>query len=163
MRVVWWLALSACLLSGCATPTRPQLRSSEAVMPQTEWQGRLSVSVMSTPPTAMSARFLLRGDVRNGSLDLYSPLGTTMGALQWSPQQVQLSDGKQLLNYESLAELTEKITGAALPMAAIFSWLEGKNDPVSGWQTDLSGAQQGSLMARRTAPAPEVTLRIKLD
>ena len=48
-------------------------------------------------------------------------------------------------------------------MAAIFNWLEGKNDPVSGWQTDLSGAQQGSLMARRTAPAPEVTLRIKLD
>jgi len=163
MRVVWWLALSACLLSGCATPTRPPLSSSEAVMPQTEWQGRLSVTVMGTTPTAMSARFLLRGDARNGTLDLYSPLGTTVGALQWSPQQVQLSDGKQLLNFESLAELTEKITGAALPMAAIFSWLEGKNDLVVGWQTDLSGAQQGWLMARRTVPAPEVTLRIKLD
>lgn len=163
MRFFWWATLSAYLLSGCATPTRPPLRSSEAVMPQTEWQGRLSVTVVSTPPTAMSARFLLRGDVSNGTLDLYSPLGTTVGALQWSPQQVQLSDGKQLQNFESLAELTEKITGAALPMAAIFNWLEGKNDPVAGWQTDFSGVHQGSLMARRTAPTPEVTLRIKLD
>ncbi len=163
MRLMGWVMLSACLLAGCATPTFAPLPTSEVRMPQIEWQGRLSVTVMSTPPSAMSARFLLRGDARNGTLDLYSPLGTTVGALQWSPQEAQLSDGKQLLNFESLAELTEKITGAALPMAAIFSWLQGNNDTVAGWQTDLSGAQQGSLMARRTSPAPEVTLRIKLD
>jgi outer membrane lipoprotein LolB len=155
--------LSVCLLSGCATPTLSSSSTSEAATPQTEWQGRLSVTVMGNPPTAMSARFLLRGDEHNGTLDLYSPLGTTVGALQWSPQQVQLSDGMQLQSFKSLAELTEKITGAALPMDAIFSWLQGNNDPVAGWQTDLSGAQQGSLTARRTAPTPEVTLRIKLD
>jgi outer membrane lipoprotein LolB len=132
-------------------------------MPQTEWQGRLSVIVMSTPPQAMSARFLLRGDAHTGALDLYSPLGTTVGALQWSPHQVQLSDGNQLQHFESLADLTEKITGAALPMAAIFNWIQGKNDLVDGWQTDFTGARQGSLVAQRTMPIPEVTLRIKLD
>ena len=163
MRLAWLASLSACLLLGCATPTPSSLRTFEAQLPQTEWQGRLSVTVMSTPPQAMSARFLLRGDARNGTLDLYSPLGTTVGALQWSPQQVQLNDGKQLQSFESLAGLTEKITGAALPMAAIFNWLQGKDEPVAGWRTDFSGAQQGSLVAQRTIPIPEVTLRIKLD
>jgi len=163
MRLVGWVMLSACLLSGCATPTLPPLPVSEARLPPAEWQGRLSVTVMGNPSTAMSARFLLRGDVNNGTLELFSPLGTTVGALQWSPQQVQLSEGKQLQSFESLAELTEKITGAALPMAAIFSWLEGNNHPVAGWQTDFSRGQQGSLMARRMSPTPEVTLRIKLD
>lgn len=163
MRVVGLVILSTCLLAGCATPTPTQLRPSEANWPSTEWQGRLSVTVMSTPPQAMSARFLLRGDARSGTLDLYSPLGTTVGALQWSPQQVQLSDGKQLQHFESLADLTEKVTGAALPMAAIFNWIQGKNDAVEGWQTDFTGAQPGSLVAQRTMPSPEVTLRIKLD
>ncbi len=163
MRLVWWTALSACLLTGCATPTLSALRAPGEQTPQTEWQGRLSVTVMGDPPTAMSARFLLRGDVNQGSLDLYSPLGTTVGAIQWSPQQVELSDGKQRQSFKSLAELTEQITGAALPMAAIFNWLQGENTPVTGWQTDLSGAQQGTLLARRTAPTPEVTLRIKRD
>lgn len=163
MRGVWCVILCASLLSGCATKTLSPPLTPQALIPQTEWQGRLSVTVMGTQATAMSARFLLRGDVHHGTLDLYSPLGTTVGALQWSPQLVQLDDGKQVQNFQSLAELTEKITGAALPMAAIFNWLEGKNEPVAGWQTDLSRAQQGSLLARRTAPTPEVTLRIKLD
>lgn len=158
MRFFGWATLSASLLLGCAAPTPPSPSRAEA-----QWQGRLSVTVMGAPPTAMSARFLLRGDASNGTLDLYSPIGTTVGALQWSPQQVQLSDGKQQQNFESLAELTEIITGAALPMAAIFKWIQGESDPVAGWQTDFSGAPQGSLVARRTAPAPEVTLRIKLD
>ena len=156
------------LLVGCATPSRPSQvlnASSPANLPAQlpEWQGRISVQVLGDAPSSMSASFSLRGDAHNGELDLYSPLGTTLGALQWTPQLVQFSDGGKHQYFNSLAELTEKITGAALPMAAIFSWLEGKNDPVAGWQTDLSGAQQGSLMARRTAPAPEVTLRIKLD
>ena len=63
----------------------------------------------------------------------------------------------------SLAELTEKTTGAALPVDAIFGWLQGRDVQAPGWQADLSGATQGSLSARRTNPAPEVTLRIKLD
>jgi outer membrane lipoprotein LolB len=62
-----------------------------------------------------------------------------------------------------LAELTERATGAALPIDAIFGWLQGHDVRATGWQADLSAVPQGTLNAKRTAPAPEVTLRIKLD
>jgi outer membrane lipoprotein LolB len=128
-----------------------------------EWQGRISVQVQGDNPSSMSASFLLRGDAKNGELDLYSPLGTTLGALQWTPQLVQFSDGSKHQYFNSLAELTEKATGSALPVDAIFDWLQGRDTQAFGWQADLSGVSQGSLSARRTVPAPEVTLRIKLD
>lgn len=111
----------------------------------------------------MSAGFSLRGNARDGELDFYSPLGTTLGALQWSPQSVQLNRDGSRQFFVSMAELTEKTTGAALPIEAIFQWLQGVNAPATGWHADLSGVSQGLMTARRTSPLPEVTLRIKLD
>ena len=160
----WLLGLlTGFMLLGCATPSRPaKALGAEQVSP-TEWQGRISVQVQGEAPSSMSASFLLRGDAKNGELDLYSPLGTTLGALQWTPQFVQLNDGSKRQYFSSLAELTEKTTGAALPIDAIFGWLQGRDVSTTGWTADLSAISQGSLSARRTAPSPEVTLRIKLD
>jgi outer membrane lipoprotein LolB len=172
MRVRHWgicqLGLCAALtlstvLMGCATPSRSAKTISSEQAAQPEWQGRLSVTVQSTPVSSMSAGFLLRGNAQNGELDLYSPLGTTLGALQWSPQSVQLTQGNTAERFGSLVELTEKTTGAALPIDAIFSWLQGQPMPTQGWQADLSQLQQGILTARRVSPQPEVSLRIKLD
>ena len=161
---VWWLALLiGTLLAGCATPSRTAKTLSVERVSTPEWQGRISVQVQGNNPTSMSASFLLRGDAQHGELDLYSPLGTTLGALQWTPQRVKLSDGGQHQYFHSLAELTEKTTGAALPLEAIFGWLQGRHVQATGWLADLSDISQGSLTARRTAPAPEVTLRIKID
>ncbi len=161
---VWWLALLvSALMAGCAAPSRTAKPLSTEQASSPEWQGRISVQVQGDNPSSMSASFFLRGDAKSGELDLYSPLGTTLGALQWTPQLVQLSDGSKHQYFNSLAELTEKATGAALPIDAIFGWLQGRDAQASGWQADLSGVSQGSLSARRTAPAPEVTLRIKLD
>ena len=161
---VWWLALLLSVwMAGCAAPSRTAKPLSAEQANSPEWQGRISVQVQGDNPSSMSASFLLRGDAKNGELDLYSPLGTTLGALQWTPQLVQLSDGAQHQYFNSLAELTEKATGAALPVEAIFAWLQGQSAQATGWQADLSGVPQGSLSARRTTPTPEVTLRIKLD
>lgn len=164
---VWWLAmLIGTLLTGCATPSRlpKELGANSPTSLQIkEWQGRISVQVLGDAPSSMSASFSLRGDARNGELDLFSPLGTTLGALQWTPQLVQLSDGGKHQYFNSLADLTEKATGTALPVEAIFGWLQGQPIHATGWQADLSSVSQGSLSARRTNPAPEVTLRIKLD
>ena len=160
----WWLALlMGVMLTGCATPSRTSKPLSAEQANSPEWQGRISVQVQGDNPTSMSASFLLHGDAKNGELDLYSPLGTTLGALQWTPHLVQLSDGGKHQYFTSLAELTEKATGAALPIEAIFGWLQGSDVQAAGWLADLSAAPQGSITARRTAPAPEVTLRIKLD
>ena len=163
MRVGWLALLMSALLAGCATPNQTAKILRAEQVSSSEWQGRISVQVQGDNPTSMSASFLLRGDAQHGELDLYSPLGTTLGALHWTPQRVQLSDGGKHQYFNSLAELTEKATGAALPVDAIFGWLKGQQVNATGWQADLSSVSQGSLSARRTEPAPEVTLRIKLD
>jgi len=163
MRLGCLALLMSLMLAGCATPSRNAKTLSAKQVSSPEWQGRISVQVLGDTPSSMSASFLLRGNAINGELDLYSPLGTTLGALQWTPQLVQLSDGSKHQYFTSLAELTEKTTGAALPVEAIFGWLQGSNVQAIGWLADLSGVSQGSLSASRTAPAPEVTLRIKLD
>ena len=74
------------LLTGCTTPNRTTKPFSAEQVNAPEWQGRISVQVLGDAPSSMSASFLLRGDAKNGELDLYSPLGTTLGALQWTPQ-----------------------------------------------------------------------------
>jgi outer membrane lipoprotein LolB len=163
MRACWLALLICAMLLGCATPNRmaQPLVSGQTESP--EWQGRLSVQVFGTTPSAMSAGFLLRGDAQNGTLDLYSPLGTTLGTLQWTPQLVQLSDGGKHQYFNSLAELTEQAMGAALPVDALFNWIRGLERQTPGWQADLSEVARGVLSARRTDPEPEVTLRIKLE
>lgn len=146
---------------GCATPSRSPV--AQAPTGLQEWQGRMSVSVQSNPPSTMSASFLLRGHAAQGELGLYSPLGTTLAALHWSPQRVQLLQGQTPEHFESLDQLTEKTTGAPLPIEAIFGWLQGRPLSAQGWQADLTDVSQGRLTAQRITPLPEVTLRIKLD
>jgi len=163
MRIGWLALCIAFTLAGCATPSRTTKSFNAVQTLSPEWQGRISVQVLGDAPSSMSASFSLRGDAQNGELDLYSPLGTTLGALQWTPNVVQLSDGGKRQYFSSLAELTERATGAALPVDALFRWLQGQDVQAVGWQADLSAVSQGSLTARRTNPAPEVTLRIKLD
>ncbi|MEY4122173.1 MAG: hypothetical protein RLZZ457_1011 [Pseudomonadota bacterium] len=159
MRV--WLAFGvAALLTACASTSRlPQTGSADVH----EWQGRLSVSIQTAPPSQMSASFSLRGHAQQGSLDLFSPLGTTLAALNWTAHAAHMQQGNQQQRFDSLAALTEQATGAALPVTALFDWLQGSPTSAPGWQVDLSALPQGALIARRYDPAPEVTLRIKLD
>ena len=158
---VWasiWLLV---LLAACATPTPS--RSVAQAPSDKQWQGRLSVTVQSDPPRNMSAGFSLDGDARQGELNLFSPLGTTLATLQWNPATTQWLQGSQQRRYDSMAHLTEETTGAALPMDAMFDWLQGKTTASPGWQADLSALNQGTLIARRLSPEPLVVLRIKLD
>jgi outer membrane lipoprotein LolB len=166
MRRILGHSLMACLLGlllvACATPQR--LMPQDTLKPaEPEWHGRLSLVIHSTPETALSAGFLLRGSAHQGAIDFYSPLGTTVTALRWSPQAALWLEGDQQRSFDSLSRLTEKATGAALPIHQLFDWLEGRAVTLPGWQADLSGLQQGFLVVRRTDPAPEVVLRIKID
>jgi outer membrane lipoprotein LolB len=128
-----------------------------------EWQGRFSLRIQSEPATLLSAGFRLRGEATEGSLDFYSPLGTTLAALRWSPKDVQLQQGGQVQRFDSMNELTEQATGAALPISSLFDWLHGLPSVAPGWQADLSQLPQGLLIAQRLSPTPTVHLRIKLD
>ena len=158
---VWACIWLLVLLAACATPTPS--RSLAQAPSDKQWQGRLSVTVQSDPPRNMSAGFSLDGDARQGELNLFSPLGTTLATLQWNPATTQWLQGSQQRRYDSMAHLTEETTGAALPMDAMFDWLQGKATASPGWQADLSALNQGTLIARRLSPEPLVVLRIKLD
>jgi outer membrane lipoprotein LolB len=153
-----WLVV---LLVACASPAPNRLIEQAASTKQ--WQGRISVTVQSEPPRNMNAGFSLEGNARQGELNLFSPLGTTLATLQWNPSSTQWVQGSQQRRYDSMAHLTEETTGAALPIDAVFDWLEGNATVSPGWQTDLSAIAEGTLVARRVSPEPRVVLRIKLD
>ena len=149
------------LIAGCASKQRAAGQNS--LNPE-EWAGRISLQVASEPPQSFSASFELKGRAENGELTLISPLGNVLAVLRWSPGQALLDRGSQdVQRFASLDELMERATGAAIPLSALFAWLQGNNAPASGWVADLTRHGEGRFSARRTLPAPEANLRVVLD
>jgi outer membrane lipoprotein LolB len=157
-RVLLALAGATALLTACA----PFRRAPPA--PGTgAWSGRLSMVVRSDPVQSLSASFELRGSASQGELRLASPLGTTLAEARWQPGQALLQAGSENRHFASMTELLQALTGAALPLGALFDWLDGKASEVPGWVADLSGRGEGRLLARRLEPHPPIELRIRLD
>ena len=151
--------------------------------------GRLALRVAAVAGEAsrsVSAAFELRGDSRAGSLGLSTPLGSMLAQARWSPAQVVLTTPRETRRFASLDELTREALGESVPIEAWFDWLRGRpwpgapsapldaapNAPSSppatgfrqlGWRVDLSQFPAGTIDARREAPAPLVTVRLRLD
>ncbi|MGV3492293.1 MAG: outer membrane lipoprotein LolB [Ramlibacter sp.] len=154
-----WLAALALLLAGCAVPPRT------AVAPGVKsWVGRLALAVEGQASQSFSAGFELKGAPEAGELALYNPLGGTLAVLAWAPGSATLrgADG-DTRQFPSLDALAQEATGATIPVAALFDWLEGRATPVEGWQPDLSRVADGRLAARRTAPPPVADLRVVFE
>lgn len=149
------------LIAGCAG----NQRAIGQYDPQREeWAGRISLQVASEPVQSFSASFELKGRAENGELTLISPLGNVLAVLRWSPGQALLDRGSEdIQRFASLDELMERATGAAIPLSALFAWLQGNNAMASGWVADLTRHGEGRFSARRTLPAPEANLRVVLD
>ena len=142
------------LLTACATPVRP-VQPGEAA-----WSGRLALQVDSTPPQSFSAAFDLRGAPSAGELQFTSPLGNTLATVTWTPGSAEFRQGGQVTRRGNLDELTTELSGAAVPVAALFGWLRGEQGEVPGWQADLSRQPEGRVTARRSAPLPTAELRV---
>lgn len=127
------------------------------------WAGRISLQLQSEPPQAFFAGFELKGRASNGELTLISPLGSILGIMRWSPTEAVLEQGGSTKRFASTDELLLQITGAAVPLPALFDWLAGINTVAPGWVADLSQQANGRITAKRTAPAPQADLRIVLD
>lgn len=155
-----WLVSIALMLNACATGIKQNVAPVQATK---EWTGRLSLQVQSDPPQQLNASFALQGGAQKGQLDVLSPFGTTLASLQWTPQEAVMQQGDQQHRFASIAIMTERLTGAQLPMTELFDWLNGQPTEVTGWQTDVSQLASGWLFATRTSPAPTVLLKIKLD
>ena len=151
---------AALLLAGCAVP--PTRTAGPVDGPQS-WSGRLSLRVDSEPPQSFAALFDLRGVPDAGELTLTSPIGSILAVLQWSPGEALLRNGGQTRRYASLDALIEAATGAAIPVAALFGWLAGRNEAVPGWRPDLGQVDRGRLQATRESPQPQADLRIVFE
>lgn len=149
------LALLLAGLAGCAVPPRrpppPGVQS---------WSGRLALAVEGRRDQAFSAGFELTGAPRAGELKLFNPFGGTLGVLAWTPEGATLRADGRTRQFASLDEVATEVTGAAIPIAALFDWLEGRPTAVPGWTVDLDALPEGRLRARRLSPAPVADLRI---
>lgn len=148
------------LIAGCAHQTGPNgITDAENRF----WTGRLSLQIQSEPPQAFFSAFELRGKAERGDLTLTSPIGSILGVLRWSPDDAVLESGGDVKHFASVDALLAQTTGAAVPISALFNWLEGKNISVNGWTADLSRQGVGRIAAKRVDPAPQADLRIVLD
>jgi outer membrane lipoprotein LolB len=145
-------------LAGCATPQRSPVAPGVQ-----QWIGRLALTVEGNQSQSFSAGFELKGAPQAGELTLFTPLGGTAAVLQWAPGSATLRSGTEVRQFPSLDALATEVTGAAIPIAALFDWLAGRATEVPGWQVDISQLEQGRLRAQRTAPPPPADLRVAFE
>lgn len=160
-RAVLWAVGWPTVLLGCAQPALIPAGPAEAT--RTFWSGRLALQVEGQPSRSFIAAFELQGNAHSGSLQLSTPLGSTLVQLHWNPQGAQLHSNDRTEEAPSVEALLERSTGAAIPVAALFDWLAGLPTPVDGWSTDFSAMPQGRLSATRWSPEPATTLRITFE
>ena len=152
------------LISGCAhkQEARP-VNNIQTEEKSSFWAGRISLRIQSEPVQAFFAAFELKGQPDNGELTLVSPLGSILGIMRWAPGEALLIQGNSIQRFASTGALLAQTTGAAVPISALFDWLDGKNTPTPGWLADLSQQSDGRITATRVDPAPQADLRIVLD
>lgn len=151
-----WALASGSMLAGCASTPTPNLRADQ-------WAGRLVLHIHDTPAQRHSATFELLGNAQNGELTLLNPLGTTVAQARWAPGLAQLEQGSQTQSYSDMPSLLQAATGAALPLEAVFDWLQGVATHTPGWDVDLTQHAQGRIRASRSMPQPSVQLLIVLQ
>ena len=148
------------LIAGCAQPPLAKAPGSQEVA---AWRGRLALRVDSPEQPSFFASFELTGQARAGELLLSSPLGNVVASLSWTPQAAFLRNNGETRQFDSLDALATEATGTAIPIAALFQWLDGQPAEAAGWQADLSQLAQGRLLARRSSPGPAAELRLILE
>ncbi len=155
-----FLLIATFFIAGCAHKTGASGLNDQKNGP---WAGRISLQVQSDPPQSFFAGFELQGTPEKGDLKLVSPIGSVIGVMRWSPGEAILESGREIRSFASVDALLAQVTGAAIPVTALFAWLEGTNTSQYGWTADLSQQSTGRITAKRVDPAPQAELRIVLD
>lgn len=158
--ILLFIQLTAC------TPSL--LRTTDAPM---YFAGRLSLvqypeaHAIEEQVQSWSAHFELAGSPEEGSLLLYTPVGTTVAKVTWQPYQAIIETSEGIQYYESLDDVTSTYFQQSVPVAALFDWLKGEptKQDIAGWDVDLSRSQRGIIKAERREPAPRVSLRAVVD
>lgn len=182
--------LSACLLglSACSSLEKRPAQTLQVTEGDIHLNGRLSIQVNNTPngrPTGGNVGFDLNGRPAAGQLELSTPLGSLLARATWGDGEVRLKTPEVDRSFEDLDALTRELLGEAIPVAALFDWLQGRpwphmaNSPLEGknaqgfeqlgWRIDTSRfdalARQGLIIATRGPylADPAVVLRARIE
>jgi len=155
----WALMVVLAGLTACASPV---LLKDAASAKDSYWQGRLSVKIFSKPVQAFSANFELQGKPAQGELVLTSPLGSTLAHMRWDDHSATLQANGEERHFDSIQALAQQVTGADLPVASLFAWLQGVNEVAPGWQADLHELPIGRISAQHIEDV-QAELKIILD
>ncbi len=177
------------LLSACASLPPPKRADHH-------YAGRFSLAVTRADPDgaprreAWTGRFTLQVDARSLTLDLVSPLGSTIARIETDAQEARLlvpADGGVRVEHGPDARaLSEQVLGWSLPVAGMPDWVEGRPSPgrpfqalppegeaarfeQDGWSVKVEDPAEGRPGRRLQmdhggdAGAPDVALRVVLD
>ena len=160
----FWGGVMLVLLGACAHPPRPAQNNDPNTALVGHWEGRLTLRVVKDPPEQFSTAFEMNGHAEQGQLQLLSPLGTTLALLRWNPQGASLQRGSDVQQFASMDELTQRLTGAALPLPQLMTWLDRAGPAVAGWQIKAEVLKSGRrVWAERQQPLPALQLTLLLD
>jgi outer membrane lipoprotein LolB len=133
-RVITWcgaVLAAGVLLSACVTAPVAQTDATTANVMSVR-TGRISVRAPDERGAVQQwhAGFEFVEKAASRNLRLVSPLGSTVATIEADAQGARLTtaDGAQS-SYGSLAELTQRVTGVALPETAWRYWLQGTPAP----------------------------------
>jgi len=159
----WLLPVLLCLaLVGCSIFSFKTKNPALAQMGN--WEGRLSLKILSKPPEQFSANFSLQGTSAQGELTIFSPIGTTLAVASWNDQGAVLEEGSKKQTFASMEALTRQVTGASLPLQNLMSWLNTDGPPLEGWEIRSENQPGGRrLFAKRVSPLPQLQLTLVLD
>lgn len=155
-----FVTLAIIFIAGCASITGANSTFSSKTA---YWQGRLALTVQSTPVQAFSANFELQGNAQTGSLVLSTMLGSTLARIEWTDTTATLVSGNDTRAFDSLPTLLRHTVGTDLPVASLFAWLQGQAATAPEWEADLTQLDQGRLNAKRTSVVNPAELKIILD
>jgi outer membrane lipoprotein LolB len=176
-----WIALLALALGACATPpTAP---------PERTYAGRFAaIAVNGAQRESVSGRFLIevRGDRK--TIDLATPVGTTIARIEIEPGRASATGPQlQTVTGPDADELVERLLGWSLPVAGLVDWINGQPVPSRPARTRREGdriaeIEQDGWMIRigeyspitarpsrlvmdraRTATDPAVSVRVIVD
>ncbi|NBW53955.1 MAG: outer membrane lipoprotein LolB [Betaproteobacteria bacterium] len=150
------------LLAACGHAPRTMVN--DASRPMGHWEGRLTLQVAKNPPEQFSTAFEMTGHAEQGELALLSPLGTTLAMVRWDSHGASLQKGVDIQQFDSMDALTQRLTGASLPLPALLTWLDRAGPPVAGWKISAQNLKSGRrVLAERQQPLPALQLTLLLD
>jgi outer membrane biogenesis lipoprotein LolB len=82
----------------------------------------------------------------------------------WTPNSAVLTEGNKQKQFASMEDLTQQLTGAALPLPTLMAWLNRDGPSLDGWQIKAENLPRSRrIFAQRSSPLPKLHLTLLLD